>query len=430
MEKPIIILGESHNGKPVTLYKCFQLNYSHSFYGLGESTYCAHIIFDGVHFPTEKDIKFRELYGSYFDLDGWVNINGFSINKNLENDTLVYDVRYKKPKKITLNIDDNFSAGIGFSAKGPNWSRVQTDLSIEQKTYFFVKSIKKDIELEIILQKLNVLKDLLQIGIQRIPLTLSIVGHSTINMSEQQIKENAFNEIDIYFQPIEVIRYNNPKIPNEMLFVYADFTEDQITNWFSLYDKYHSVINLYRGLFYQERLFIDIKFLNIAEALESLHNILFENQILTKSEFNKRKDIILKSTPQEYQEWLVSVFLNANYKQFQLKILELIQNKQNIIGICIDDFDCFSKKVRDTRNQFVHNNEKKFSFKSGNELFEAINILSILFESYLLELMGFSEEKIVELLEPKIQSTKTGWRHLRNNVPQYGKSANEPNDVD
>jgi hypothetical protein len=75
--------------------------------------------------------------------------------------------------------------------------------------------------------------------------------------------------------------------------------------------------------------------------------------------------------------------------------------------------DLFSKRVRDTRNEFVHHDKLKWTFQPGKELISAIDILTMLFEAYLLEIIGFSEEKVQELLEPKIKSKLTGWVHLR-----------------
>mgnify|MGYP001592276291 CR=1 FL=1 len=65
----------------------------------------------------------------------------------------------------------------------------------------------------------------------------------------------------------------------------------------------------------------------------------------------------------------------------------------------IDDIDLFAKKVRDTRNEFVHQSKQKWAFQRGKELHDAIQRLTLLFEIYLLGIIGFSDEKVQELIK-------------------------------
>jgi hypothetical protein len=73
----------------------------------------------------------------------------------------------------------------------------------------------------------------------------------------------------------------------------------------------------------------------------------------------------------------------------------------------------FAQRVKDTRNEFVHHNKQKKSFQEPQELFNAIETMRMVFEIYVLDIIGFPEEKVQELLEPRIKSLKTGWHHLR-----------------
>jgi len=158
---------------------------------------------------------------------------------------------------------------------------------------------------------------------------------------------------------------------------------------------------------------METRFLNIAQALESLHSILFDNWYLPHDKFVEQKEKVLKVVPPDLIEWIETALNSANYKHFSLKIFELLDKKKNILGQCINDMGLFAKRVRDTRNEFVHQNKLKWTFQK-KELPSAINLMTMLFETYLLEIMGFSDEKIQELLKPKIQAHLTGWKHLRN----------------
>ena len=168
-------------------------------------------------------------------------------------------------------------------------------------------------------------------------------------------------------------------------------------------------------MFYGNRLFVDAKFLNIAQALESLHSILFGNQYLPHDKFVEQKERVLKTIPGDLVEWVETALNSANYKRFRLKIFELLNRKKVFLNQLIADIDLFAKRVRDTRNEFVHHNKLKWTFQK-EEIPSAINLMTILFETYLLEIIGFSNEKVQELLGPKIQTHRTGWKHLRSGV--------------
>ena len=122
---------------------------------------------------------------------------------------------------------------------------------------------------------------------------------------------------------------------------------------------------------------------------------------------------MLEKAPEDIREWVEEVLSNANYKRFREKILELLEKKKDVIGVFYDNLEFFAKRVMHTRNEYVHHNKRKLSFQKGQELYSATNTLTILFEAYILEIIGFSDEKILELLEAKIKTYLSGWTTLR-----------------
>ncbi|MEW5871784.1 MAG: HEPN domain-containing protein [Chloroflexota bacterium] len=412
-DRPEIILGYTQQGKPITLYGCIKTQGTYPIMNLGDAKYKVKFVFEGVHFENEADIKFHQLYGSYTDLDAWVNIYGFTIEQERDDGRSSWKVRYEKPLPQFFDIGGDLEVGISFASFGPKLSIVQTEVHISQRAFLSVKSKQDDISFNDLFAKLNTFTYLLQISAQRIPYPISIFGLSQANARALDNGEQYFPKISIYYQPIEAIKSQTAKIPQEMLFTYSDMNETQITVWFHSFEKYRTVIHLYRSLFYSDRLFADTKFLNIAQALESLHSILFNNQCLPHDEFTSRKDQVLEEVSEDLREWVENALNDANYKPFREKILELLTNKQEIITVFVDDFDLFAKRVMHTRNEFVHHNKRKWSFQNGVELFTAINTLTILFEAYILEIIGFSNDKVRELLNAKIQTHLTGWKTLR-----------------
>lgn len=383
--------------------------------GLGGGKYRVHAIFEGVQFDTEDKIKFNQLCGSYTDLDAWVGIYGFTIKRDNSKGKFISNVRYEKPSSQFFDIDNTYEVGIGFSSHGPNQSIVQTEVKISQRAYLVIKSKIGDVSFGDLFRQLDIFSCLLQAAVQRVPYPISVFGFSQENSQELDGAEAYYPEIKIYYEPVESILSAKERLPQEFLYVFKDLTAEQIVAWFASFVKYETVIHLYRSLFYGNRLFIDTKFLSIAQALESLHSILFGNLCLPNNKFVEQRDRVLKAIPTDLIEWVGTALNSANYKRFKLKILELLIKKEGLFGQCIDDMDLFAKRVRDTRNEFVHHNKQKWTFKK-EELPPAINLLTMLFEAYLLEIIGFSDEKVQELLLPKIRSHLTGWKHLRSKI--------------
>lgn len=417
-EQPIIILGTTQQNKSITLYKCNAQTWTYPLMDSvsGESKYRAHVIFEGVHFESEEKIKFHELYGSYTDLDAWVDVYGFTIKRDFTDNKIVSKISYELPDSQIFNIENEFEVGISFRSSGPERSIVQTEVKITQQACLVVKSKRGDVSFERLDSMLNALLALFQIASQGIPCPISIFGYSQENSRKLNDGKVYYPEINIYFQPIEPFVKQKRKLPQELLFVYKDLTAEQISAWFTSFQNYRTSVYLYRSLFYSNRLFIENRFLNIAQALESLHSIRHGSQSLPHDEFLERKKRALQSTPDDLKEWIEIALKNANYKYFRSRILELLNNKKIFLGQLIPDMDLFSKRVKDTRNEFVHHDKQKWTFQRSEELIRAIDLLTMLFESYLLEIIGFSDEKIQELLEPKIQTELTGWVHLRTTI--------------
>jgi hypothetical protein len=344
------------------------------------------------------EIKFHTLYGSFTDLDIWVGIHGFDIQNDTWAETTI---SYKMPASQFFQIDDSFSIGISFSAQGPRKTIVQSDVSISQQTFLVVRSLAGDIEFQELHTKLNILSYLVQISTQRMPYIVSLFGESSQKCIERKDQAPYYPLIEIYFQPIEPYKHRRSLIPQELLFDYRDCSDEQIRRWFTTFDKHEKAIHLYRALFYEQRLFLEAKFLNMAQALEVLHSSLFGGQQVDGDELSGRVSIVLENTPDELKPWVKNALLNSNFKPFKQKIYELLETKSAYFSGLIDDLEKFSIRVRDTRNEFVHLTAQKKTFRDGDELLSAINLLTLLFEIYLLDLLGFSDDKVQELIAQK-----------------------------
>jgi len=402
-----IILGISQNGKKITLSNCQYSKGNINYRGFGSSILRSQFMFSGVHFFEELQIRFYKLSVSCTDLDVFVDTNGFDIQDEVVDEKLIVRIKYEKPNSKKVKINDQFEVGVGFSFSGPNRSIVQSEISMQQQTYLIVRSINEEIPFKEIFRIINEFINLLQLATQRLPYFIKVIGYFN------QANDNHLNPIEVYFQPIESIKSKKSIIPQELLFSYNDLTDKQIVNWFKIYPKYQNAIHLYSSLFFEERLFIETRFINIVQALEVLYNSKFGSKVLKEHEFKRKILLVLNYLPDDMKGWVNGVMSNSNYVPLKPKIKNLLTQKSDFLEGLINDFDDFSSKVRDTRNEFIHQTKHKKTFHNKDELVISIMILTFLFEIYLLELVGFSDKKTMGLVKAKNQSLITGWKHLR-----------------
>lgn len=311
-DQPEIILGDTQEGKPITLYQCMKSHGTFPIMKMGDAKYRIKFVFEGVHFKTKVDIKFHQLFGSYTDLDAWVDIFGFKIDQENVDGQIVSKIEYEKPTPHFFDIDQDTQVGVSFASFGPKTSVIQSEVQISQRAYLLAKSMQDDVSFDDLFAKINSFTYLVQIAVQRVPYPISLIGLSHENEMARSDGEIYFPKINIYYQPIEAIRTQKQKIPHEFLFTFSDIEETHIQHWFQSYEKFETLIHLYRSLFFSDRLFIETRFLNIAQALESLHSILFDNQILPNNEFGTRKERVLQEVSGDLREWVKESLSNAN----------------------------------------------------------------------------------------------------------------------
>lgn len=408
-----VILGISAQGKLITLVNSVPLNLTWNFFSknLGSSTYHSHLIFEGVHFKNKKQIKFHELRASYSDLDAWVNKSGFRISESpiRGRATRRQAITFSLPKSRAVKLSKKLTAGVAFHRNGPTWNAVQVEAKITQQAFFVIRNTQKtDTSYFELKEKVSSLAELLQLASQRLATPKEIIGYTKKNRELIGKKRTPYYPpVKIYYQPIEVPGNLKAIYPNDFLFLFKDLTDKQIANWFSAYGRYQTQIHLYRTLRYSSRSFAETKFLNIVQALEALHSKLYTAHQLDPKIFKQRRDEAIASVPPKLKEWLHETIGSNNFKPLKSKLAELLEKKRPLFSEIVSDHNTFAYRVRQTRNQLIHQGLHQRSFEQGKELHCATLLLVYLFEAYLLQLIGFTPAKIKTIYKRRIIDYKS-----------------------
>jgi len=402
-----IITGVTENGEPITLVNCKVFNSNMSMRNIGEGfSTCvekaiirAEYMLEGMFFDSIEDIKFRFLMGSYTDLDEWVDLSGFNIQRtDNEKDDFDYLIKYKSPKPIIFKINPETSVGIGFSIHGPKQSIVQKEAKIQQTCHLIVQGLNNPIELSELMKYIRWFSLLLQIGSQRLTYPIEITGK--IDKSDKpNLVQSQY--VQIYFQPIEASRELGYLIPPEFLFTFNDLDEGIIKTWFNNYSTLRVMVNMRSTLFLHDRQFLENKFLDILQALETLHSMRFKSRCIDKPNFDELREKILSCLTKKYRKIFAQRIGNLNYLSLQDKLSELIRNREVLFSKAICNIDGICKRIIRTRNLIVHASSSKKPLTT-REMVYVIELLKLLFDSYLLEKIGFSKEKYIPMIQKKI----------------------------
>lgn len=368
------IIGKLTMGKPIVL-----LNNT-----------CIH---DTVHFLSHQDIVYQSQYAIIGNnLDGYDHIrciieNGLNWAGISQIDTSNYaTVKLKCDEDIVF---DWFNARVSFTTalKNDLWSipRREECKVIERLVLSIDFSDKKEIS-EIIDVRDKILS------------LISFAIKDNVNVEAQYVSnsDDVFEQGD-YREPNEYelisleqrskIYYRNPF---EYSFSLKELQKTE--NLSEIISKLIPVINLYLSLYKYQNMPIEIIFLNLIQAIETLHARLF---------YNNDKDIYVKSVYDRFSNYaafdrIKELLLGNNQESEKCRQIYLVSRVNDLLigdfnGLFWDLYmnDDFAQKVVNTRNYYTHYDEsKRDKALSGDDLYDAIYILQLLLEKYICKSLG------------------------------------------
>ncbi len=399
MLKPEIILGISSDGKPITLYKCFEKSSARSYRGLLTSSFYANLVFVGAHFQDAKDIKFKSMSVYYSYLDEWVGISGFEIKQLWEGKGVV--IRYKLPEPIRADISDKLGLEINFHAIGPNFPFFQ--INIEQKTEIKIIT-SEDTSFEDYRKLIFQIRNLLTLATMQSVQVLNIRGTTKANQ-EMIDDEVYYPPTEIFYKQLYIPQENQKLHRSEMLFSFRDISdkfEYFLKNWFENLGLFEPVYDLYFATLHNPHMYIGNKFLNLVQAIETFHRYRYGGKYLSDEEYkliyNTLINAIPKGAQKELKERLEEYISYGNEFSLRKRMKKIIDIYQDLLNFFIEDRKSFIEKVVNTRNYLTHHSEDlKERAVKGEDLYYLTQKLKICLETCLLNEMGFSLKNIRHL---------------------------------
>ena len=299
-----LLLGTTSDGKLLSLIDCRAVKGS-GLPGLTKTfqVFRPEIIAYDVHFTSVDEFRLTSLSGRYSNLDLWVNTSGISY-AIAPGSLYPISITYAKPEGVEATLSNGISVHVDFSVTGPDLGN-RSEVQIQQQAWLGVRS-SEERSYEELLRGLTMVADFVSLGIgQAVRLAEMQAGAMDSESTESPQKT-------IYFR----LHHNSEPIapPREdidqwrMLFTLSDIRENLaeiLEAWCIHQEKIRPLYRLYFGTLRSASMYVEHRFLNMFQALESFDRRDFEpkSEVLEKHSERKKRILDAVQTKKD-RDWL------------------------------------------------------------------------------------------------------------------------------
>lgn len=393
-----LILGFSSEGRPATLWGCWEKRKRVNLAGFTKTSFHADFALVGAHLGVAEDARFKKMSAEYRHLDEWAGISGFEIKIPEDHAAHPIVIEHKRPVPVTASVAGARIA-VEVRATLRETSGLVGEAAIAQRTWMSVEYPEGGSFRELN-EALHHLRNFLRLG----------VGESVEPLAVRGVTEaDERTSVEIYYKPVGV-RYTGKKVhPAEMLFTLGDINEDFggfLSNWFGKAERLGPVYDLYFATAYGSPAYLDDRFLSLVQGVEAYHRRALGTTELSEEAHDRRLGEIVSAAPDNHEDWLRGKLAYSNEPSLRKRLAEILRRDPEVMkpifGESSKKRDGFIFKVVETRNYLTHYDEsKKGTAAVGRELYEGTERLKSVLEACLLKEVGFEGERLVEILSRK-----------------------------
>ncbi len=390
-----IILGAVDKGGAVTLKGCLiseeNRTWNFEIGGLTKTTILPDIVFVGAHFG--KDIKFTHLEFSIEGLNEWFYQSGSPISKTYDEEATNFFFSYKHPEPIELRIDDNLHLAF-FSWANSSHGKNRASISMESSIYL---KTRKERTFNDLLRVASSVKEFLCLAFDNpVPFT-TMAGY--LGVSENQARVQIYATFDLYSLEKRLVHNDNP------LFKFKDVDENielLLQKWISNCEEFEPTFKLYYSVMTNRYLYLEERFLFLAQGLESLHRRSSNETHIPKDEFDDLVTGILEHVPEAHRDWINGRLKYANELPLRKRIKDMTDPFSTYLWRNRKERTAFIDKVVNSRNYYTHYDlDSESKAATEKELARICYNLEDLLKLHLLKLSGIEDERIIERVKKR-----------------------------
>ena len=395
-----VIIGLVEGSRYVTLFDTFQIRRESVTFRRDTElstpicTYCVNFFALDCCVDSWDSLQVSSVKIHYSNLEEWVGVKGFEFGDPMEDrKKKEVNVKYVYREPISFSLPfEGVSARFFFTLQPFSYEVFPKYIHLEHSSYLHITSSqpKNLSEFQEFIYRMQSL------------IIIALYQDTYIDFFEFQLEGNG-KWSRFYFHKGK----RDPKPLRDiwrMLFNYwdvKDWFDKLVTEWFSLCDRIDNILPLFIDQFINESRFDANKFLNMAQAAESLHSILYNHTRLPDDEYKKKLNEIVNSVPEEHKDFVKKKLSQAN-------ALILAERLQELVDKCPDDIKkkyftdekTFIKQVRDSRNYYTHYDKSgKKHILENRDLMLLTERIRLLIVCNILLHLKFSSDDLVKILD-------------------------------
>lgn len=382
------LIGQVEGGY-VTLEDCEYRTMNLSFTGMtGKSLITARLAFVGAGLtesPTFTSLRF-----SVDGLSEWLGRSAFKIE--IDQSFEDYTVTMKRPEPVQCTLPDGTALEINIEVKLPGAIKYPT-LELYQQAFLQITPIEP--QTFEYYQKLS----------HRITRFFSFVIGRPVAIHSLKAKINdpatsdPHNWLELYFKSLN----NSTKqsiSSRDMLLQFSSIElrfEDLLSTWLNEYENLMPALHHYFSVQDESLVYLDTKFIAMAQALEAFHRRTYDSRRLPKEEYRDKVAAIIEGCPAEDRQWLQQKLHFGNEITLAERLHQLIDRFEGLFG-GEELIDSIVRGTVRTRNYHAHYDpEGAGKALKGGALISLTFRLRVSFTLCLLVRLGLTEEEAIEL---------------------------------
>jgi hypothetical protein len=333
--------GRTVEGKHITLFNVYEVQYSSNSIGASVSTFISELAFVGALFDIESDVVFSSLAFELGGLHEWLGISGF--DKDWENDNVVLPIRnYKQPTSIEVSLEKGKAYYFEFTSN----VTFKKNIQVVQESVFAGVSVSEPIGLKELHSELGIFLTFIYVAMG------GSASYKRIHAYSIEWESN----VEIFYKHKY---FNNSRERGrfEFLFSYKDIKnefETLIRDWYCQRKAHDIPLKL---LFDNDGSseFDESRFISVVQAIETYHR-----RTTNDNNDDKKKRIrdILSVLNKDDAQWL-NEMVNRGPKLADRLTSLFRPIKEEVERISEDSLENLVRNTVKSRNYYTHYNSDK-----------------------------------------------------------------------
>jgi hypothetical protein len=357
----------------------------------------------GAHFDRPDEIVFDELRVRLTDVGEWLGVSGFSFGSRRPD---AFDLLYEVPDDLALAIAPPLEIGVSFNATrktGPESTSTTRELEVIQEDWLTVRAAAP-LPFPTLADVLRRVRSFFCFVLRERVDYVAMMASAELPEPDGDNGATSRQAITVLYRPNVVIEpRRGPVDSRDMLFTYADCATGEaspLSRWLAGEERLGPIYDLFLVSLFQPRIFLELQFLSLSQAVESLHSRTFPHYELPRDQHGARIKEIVDTVPEAHRQWVQEKLAYSNKATFRQSITELLRTLPDELRRAIGDEEAFAKKVHRTRNYLTHwDPDLERDAARGEELIRLKMALKVVLEALLLNELGFDKSQVALLIE-------------------------------